>query len=140
MVKLSRDAKLLRNFLFVYIIADIFLTPLGGLETRPISQVTTTGYATLGLLFVGLVLNIISLVMIFRTPRRSPVLAAIGSTLYFPAAIADAGGLFSSSTRPLGIAYVEVIEGVVAFAVIILAVRLSREKPESQTGSATTAS
>ena len=140
MVKLSRDAKLLRTLLFVYIIADIFLTPLGGLETRPISQVTTTGYATLGLLFVGLVLNIISLVMIFRTPRRSPVLAAIGSVLYFPAAIADAGGFFSSSTRPLGIAYVEVIEGVVAFAVIILAIRLNREKPESQTGSATTAS
>jgi hypothetical protein len=137
-VKLSRDAKLLRTLLFVYIIADIFLTPLGGLETRPISQVTTTGYATLGLLFVGLALNIISLVMIFRTPRRSPVLAALGSALYFPAAIADAGGLFSNSTRPLGIAYVEVIEGVVAFAVIILAIRLNREKPERQTSPATT--
>jgi hypothetical protein len=134
---LSRDAKLLRILLVVYIIADIFLTPIGGLETRPASNVTTLGFATVGLLFVGLALNSVSLGFLFRTPRRSPVLAIVGSLLYFPAAIVDSTGLFSSLQRPLGIAYLEAIEGVVALAVIVLAVRLHKEKPEGSTSSGT---
>ncbi len=140
MVKLSRDAKLLRNLLVVYIIADIFLTPIGGLETRPSANITTVGFATVGLLFVGLALNIFSLVWIFRSPRRSPLLAFIGSALYFPASIADSSGLFSTIQRPLGIAYLEAIEGVVALALIILAVRVSKENPKGQASSATIAS
>jgi hypothetical protein len=137
LLKLSRDAKLLRNLLVVYIIADIFLTPIGGLETRAPSNITTLGFATLGLLFLGLALNVSSLALLFRNPRRSRVLALIGSALYFPAALADYTGLFANLPRPLGIAYLEVVEGVVALGLIILAVRLRKQNSESQTSSGT---
>ena len=51
MGKLSGTVKALVAALVVYIVADFFLTPLGGLETRPVSGVTPIGFATLGLIF-----------------------------------------------------------------------------------------
>ena len=115
----------------VYIVADFLLTPLGGLETRPVSDVTTTGIATLGLLFTGLGLNVICLVLILRYYRRAPIFGMIGSLLYFPAAIADQTGQFSSLTPPTGITYVEVIEAIVAIAIIGLGAIILREKLEA---------
>ena len=83
------------GLIIVYIIADFLLTPLGGIETRPIPDVTTTGLATLGLLFIGLGLNVICLVLLLRGYGRAPIFGVIGSLLYFPAAIADQTGQFS---------------------------------------------
>jgi len=119
------------GLLIIYVIADFLLTPLGGLEIRPIPDVTTTGIATLGLLFTGLALNVICLVLTFRRYRRAPIFAMIGSLLYFPAAIADQTGQFSSLTPPTGITYVEVIEAIVAIAIIGLGAIILREKPEA---------
>ena len=131
MEKLSRQAKYLRNLLGVYILFAVFLTPIGGLETRPPSNITALGFATLAIFFVGLALNAAALILIFRNPRRSPVLSIVGSILYFPVAITDQAGLFSSLRPPLGIDYLEAIEGFVAIAVIFLAVRARREKPRA---------
>ena len=119
------------GLLIIYVIADFLLTPLGGLETRPIPDVTTTGLATLGLLFTGLALNVICLVLILRHYRRAPILGVIGSLLYFPAAVADQTGQFSTLTPPSGITYVEVIEAIVAIAIIGLGAIILREKPEA---------
>ena len=130
-MRLSRRASYLVGLLVVYIVADFLLTPLGGLETRPVSDVTTTGIATLGLLFTGLGLNVICLVLILRYYRRAPIFGMIGSLLYFPAAIADQTGQFSSLTPPTGITYVEVIEAIVAIATIGLGAIILREKPEA---------
>jgi len=130
-VSLSGKAPYMVGLLIVYIIADFLLTPLGGLETRPVADVTSTGIATLGLLFTGLALNVICLVSILRHYRRAPIFGMIGSLLYFPAAIADQTGQFSSLTPPTGITYVEVIEAVVAIAIIGLAAIVLREKPEA---------
>jgi hypothetical protein len=121
------------GLLIIYVIADFLLTPLGGLETRPIPDVTTTGLATLGLLFFGLALNVICLILLLRHYRRAPIFGMIGSLLYFPAAIADQTGQFSSLTPPTGITYVEVIEAIVAIAIIGVAAIILREKPEAQT-------
>src|SRR5207245_11520612 len=52
-----------------------------GLETRPVSNVTTLGFATLGLLFIGLALNIASLILILRHYKRSPIFGIVGSVL-----------------------------------------------------------
>ncbi len=131
MVKLSRNANYLARFLVVYIIADILLTPLGGLETRPVSNVTTIGYTTLGLLFVGLALNVTCLVLTLRHYKRSPIFGIIGSILYYPAAIADQTGQFSSLPAPAGITYVEIIEALVAIGIIILGILVLQEKPEA---------
>jgi len=119
------------GLIIVYIIADFLLTPLGGIETRPIPDVTTTGLATLGLLFIGLGLNVICLVLLLRGYGRAPIFGVIGSLLYFPAAIADQTGQFSTLTPPTGITYVEVIEAIVAIAIIGLGAIVLREKPET---------
>jgi hypothetical protein len=83
------------------------------------------------LLFTGLALNVICLVLILRSYRRAPIFGVIGSLLYFPAAIADQTGQFSSLTPPTGITYVEVIEAIVAIAMIGLGAIILREKPEA---------
>ena len=130
-MNLSGKARYMVGLIVVYIIADFLLTPLGGLETRPVADVTSTGIATLGLLFTGLALNVISLVLILRRYRRAPIFGMIGSLLYFPAAIADQTGQFSSLTPPTGITYVEIIEAIVAIAIIGLGAIVLREKPEA---------
>jgi len=130
---LSRKANYFARFLVIYIIADFLLTPLGGLETRPISDVTTLGVTTLALLFLGLGLNVISLVLTLRHNGRSPIFGMIGSVLYFPAAISDQTGQFSTLTPPTGITYVEVTEAIVAIAIIVLGALVLREKQETQT-------
>ena len=119
------------GLLAIYIIADFLLTPLGGLETRPVADVTSTGIATLGLLFIGLGLNVICLVLLLRRYGRAPIFGMIGSLLYFPAAIADQTGQFSSLSPPTGITYVEVIEAIVAIAIIIIGALVLQEKPEA---------
>ena len=119
------------GLLAIYIIADFLLTPLGGLETRPVADVTSTGIATLGLLFIGLGLNVICLVLLLRRYGRAPIFGVIGSLLYFPAAIADQTGQFSSLSPPTGITYVEVIEAIVAIAIIIIGALVLQEKPEA---------
>jgi hypothetical protein len=133
LAKLSKKASYMARLLVVYVIADFLLTPLGGLENRPISDVTTVGFTTLGLLFVGLALNVICLVLTLRHYRRSPIFGMIGSVLYFPAALADQTDQFSTLTPPTGITYVEVIEAIVAIAIIVLGALVLREKPEAQT-------
>src|SRR3989475_12132585 len=50
MAKLSTEANYMARLQIIYVIGDFALTPLGGLETRPVSNVTTLGFATLGLL------------------------------------------------------------------------------------------
>jgi hypothetical protein len=131
--KLSRKANYMALLLVVYVIADFLLTPLGGLETRPVANVTTTGVATLGLLFTGLALNIICLILILRNYKRAPIFGILGSLLYFPAPIAEFTGQFSSLKPPLGIAYLEVIEAIIAIAIIGMSALILREKPEAQT-------
>jgi hypothetical protein len=133
LVKLSREAGIMAGLLVVYVIADFLLTPLGGLETRPVSQVTTLGVATLGLLFTGLALNIICLVLLLRHHKRAPIFGIIGSLLYFPAAIADQTGMFSSLSPPTAITYVELVEAIIAIATITMGALLFRKKLEAQT-------
>jgi hypothetical protein len=117
-VKLSIAAKLLVPALVAYIVLDVLLTPAGRLETRPVAEVTVIGFITLGLLFVGLVLALISLVLLYRRSRRAAVVAIVAAALYFPAALVDQTGLFSSLRPPTAIARLELAQAVVALVVI----------------------
>ena len=99
---LSGSVNALVAALVVYVVADFFLTPLGGLETRPVSGVTPTGFVTLGLIFAGLVLAVISVVLLFRGSRHSGITAAIAAVLYLPAPFIDATGIFSKFPAPIG--------------------------------------
>jgi hypothetical protein len=113
-MKLSTAARILAVTLVAYVVCDILLTPPAGLETRDVAKVTGVGFATLGLLFVGLALGILAVVLLLRRSRRSPMVAIVAAVLYFPAFIAEQTGLFSGLRPPLGIARVEVVQAVVA--------------------------
>ncbi len=115
----------------VYLVLDFFLTPFGGLETRTLANTTTTGYATVGLLFVGLALIIASLVSLAIGPRRSSILAIVGALLYFPAFLADYTGQFSASPAPSAIASLEIVQALVAIVVILVALQSRRDTARS---------
>jgi|ERR1700674_245989 len=129
-VKLSIAAKLLVPGLIAYIVLDILLTPAGQLETRPVADVTLFGFVTLGLLFVGLVLAVVSLILIYRGSRRAAVVAIVAAALYFPAALVDQTGLFSSLRPPTAIARIELAQAVVALVVIGLGAWARPRAPE----------
>ncbi len=118
--------------LAVYVVFDILLTPVGQLETRPVADVKVLGFVTLGLLFVGLALAVISLVLLFRSSPRAAMVAVAAGVLFFPAAIADQTGLFSSLQPPTGIARLELAQAVVALIAVGLALWMLRGRPPSQ--------
>jgi len=127
-MKPSGRSKILLSLLVIYILSDILLTPLGGLETRPPAQVTTLGLATLGLLFAGLALGVVSLVLLFYRPRRSPILAFIAGILYFPAFLAEQAGYFSSLRPPIAIETLEIVQALVSIVMILVALTVFRQK------------
>jgi hypothetical protein len=120
-MKLSIAAKVLAASLLVYVVGDILLTPLAGLETRPVAKVTTLGFISLGLLFVGLVLAVVAGVLVFRRSRRSPIVAIVAAVLYFPAFFAEQTGHFSAVRAPVAIEEVELVQVIVAVIVIAFA-------------------
>jgi hypothetical protein len=117
-MKRSSMAKVLAFILVVYVVLDVLLTPLGRLETRPVAEVTVIGFATLALLFAGLVLALFALNLLYRRSSRAAAAAIVAAVLYFPAVVADQTGLFSSLRPPAAIAGVELVQAVVAIIVI----------------------
>jgi hypothetical protein len=127
-MKPSGRSRILLALLVIYILSDLLLTPLGGLETRPPAQVTAFGLATLGLLFAGLALDVVSLVLLFYRPPRSPILAIIAGILYFPAFLAEQAGYFSSLRPPIVIETLEIIQALVSIVTILVALSIHRQK------------
>ena len=117
-MKLSTPEKVLAVTLVVYIVLDILLTPLARLETRSASDITSLGLATLGLIFVGLALAILSLVLLFRRSRRTAMVTIVAAVLCFPAALADLTGNFSSVRQPAAIELIELVQVVVALILV----------------------
>jgi hypothetical protein len=128
MSKLSGAGKVLVVLLVAYVVADILLTPLAGLETRNPALVTTLGFGALGLLFLGLLLAIVSIVLLFRGSRRASPLAVIGALLYFPAVVTELTGRFSKLSPPTAISRVELIQTLIAVLVIFVALWANRGK------------
>jgi hypothetical protein len=113
-MRLTNASRALVIVLVAYVVLDILLTPVARIETRPVSHVTGLGFVTLGLLFAGLALSIVSLVLVFRGSRRAALVAIIAAVLFFPAPLAELTGNFSSLRPPTGIAWIEVAQTVVA--------------------------
>jgi hypothetical protein len=127
-MKPSGRSRILLLFLVIYVVSDILLTPLGGLETRPPAQVTTLGLAALGLLFAGLALAVVSSVLLFYKPRRSPMIAIIAGILYFPAFLTEQAGYFSSLRPPIAIETLETIQAIISIVMILMALSVHRQK------------
>ena len=126
-VKLSDSARILAISLVAYIVLDILLTPPAHLETRPVAQVTCLGFVTLGLLFAGLALAVVSLVMLFRRSPRAASVAIVAAVLILPAVAAEQTGHFSNVQPPTAIELIELVQVVVAFVVIGSALRTRRQ-------------
>ncbi len=126
-MKWSTNAKVLAVILVSYIVSDILLTP-AGLETRPVSGITTLGFTTLAMIFIGLALIVASFAFLFRIPRGSPMLAIPGLLLYFPAFVADRTGLFASLGPPSAITVVEIAQAIIATVGILWAWKLLKQK------------
>jgi uncharacterized membrane protein (DUF2068 family) len=117
-LKQSTLERVLAVTLVAYIAFDILLTPVARLETRSASNITSLGLATLGLIFVGLALAIVSLVLLFRRSPRTPIVAIVAAALYFPCALADLTGNFSSVRQPVAIEVIELVQVVVALILV----------------------
>lgn len=117
-------ARVLAVTLLAYIVCDILLTPPAHLEARPPSLVTGLGFVTLGLLFVGLALAILSLVLLFRRSLRTATIAIVAAILYFPAVLAEQTGHFPSIRPPAAIEVVGLVQVVIALIVIGVALRI----------------
>jgi len=126
-VPLSGRARSLAIGLPLAVVLAVLLTPLGGLETRSIAETTALGLGTIVLFLVGLVLDVASVVALFRRPRTASILAFIGLILYFPIFIADSTGLWSSKPAPPAIVYLSIITAIVNVGVLFLATRVYRE-------------
>ena len=124
---LSGRARSLAIGLALAVVLAVLLTPLGGLETRSIAETTALGLGTIVLFLVGLVLDVASVVALFRRPRTASILAFIGLVLYFPIFIADSTGLWSSKPAPPAIVYLSIITAIVNVGVLFLATRVYRE-------------
>jgi hypothetical protein len=124
----SGKSRILLVLLIVYLILDILLTPLAGLETRPVTDVTAAGLITLGLLFTGLALGVVSVILLFYKPRRSPILAIIAGILFLPAVITDQAGYFSSLRPPAAIETVEIVQTLVSLITVFAAANIYRQK------------
>ena len=124
---LSGRARSLAIGLALAVVLAVLLTPLGGLETRSIAETTALGLGTIVLFLVGLVLDVASVVAVFRRPRTASILAFIGLVLYFPIFIADSTGLWSSKPAPPAIVYLSIITAIVNVGVLFLATRVYRE-------------
>ncbi len=133
---LGGKARTLAIGLVLASVLGVVLTPLGGLETRSIANTTTLGYVTVGLFLTGIVLNIVSIVLLFRKPRSASILASVGLILFFPVIVTDRTGLFSSQEAPPAIAYLEVITAIVLIAVLFLASRVYRDTASKGPGGA----
>ena len=114
----SNSERLLAVALVAYIICDILLTPPARLETRNPAYVTTVGIAALALLFLGLVLAVAALVLLFRRSERSSTVAIVAALLYFPAPLTELTGHFSSLRPPVAIAWLELVQAVVALIIV----------------------
>jgi len=70
----------------------------------------------------------VSLVLLFYRPRRSPILAIIAGILYFPAFLAEQAGYFSSLRSPIAIETLEITQALVSIVMILMPLSVRRQK------------
>jgi hypothetical protein len=123
-MKASRDAKILAVLLLLFVFCDLLLSPVG-FETRASAIFKDpSSLPWLGILFAGLILNVLSLILVLFRPRVASVLAMIGTVVYLVPLIADQLHIFTQLAPPPLIADVEGVTAVVLLGVFISAVRL----------------
>src|SRR6266540_4360914 len=119
-VTLSRNVLALAVALVVNVLLVILLTPLG-FETRPPNDLKTVGYIAIGTIFAGLILDLASIILLFRRARLASSLAIVGSILFFFPIFGDRLGSFFSVPIPPAINILEYVFFVVLLVTLFLA-------------------
>ena len=116
--------------LVVNILLVILLSPLG-FETRPPTDLKTVGYIAIGTIFVGCILDLASIILLFRKVRLASSLAIVGLMLFFIPIVGDQTGSFFSLPIPPVINTLEYIFTVVLLVTLFLAWMVYRESNPS---------
>ena len=117
--------------LVVNVLLIILLSPLG-FETRPPTDLKTAGYIAIGAIFAGFILDLASIILLFRRVRLASSLAIVGSILFFFPIIGDRAGAFFSLPIPPVINTLEYIFVPVLLVTLFLASKVYRDSRSSQ--------
>jgi hypothetical protein len=122
----SRSPLALALVLLANVVVVMLLTPLG-FESRPSTYLKPVGYVAIGTIFVGLIMDLASLVLLLRRARLASTLAMIGSVLFFFPIVGDQAGYFFSLPIPPVVNALEYVLVVVLLINLFLAARVRRE-------------
>jgi len=132
--QLSRNAIIFTIVMIVNVVIIILLTPIG-FETRRISELKPLGYVAITTIFVGLALDLTSIVLLlFKRVRvrLASSLAIISPILFFLIISIDRTGSFFSVPTPPAINTLEYLFTAVLIVTLIIASLVYREhKPAS---------
>ncbi len=116
---LSRNEKILAITFAVMSICGFLFTP-AGLETRPLSALRS--YALVPLFLAGTILDIISLILIFKKPRIAAITGIIAAVEYVFLAPGDqAQFFFVGVSVPVGITITEMVALIASIVVLLFA-------------------
>ena len=132
--KLSRNAIIFVIVMIVNVVIIILLTPIG-FETRPISALKTLGYIAITTIFIGLALDLASIViLLFKRGRvrLASGLAIISAVLFFLIISVDRTGAFFSAPIPPAITTLEYLLTAILIVTLFIAAWVYRgSKPDS---------
>src|SRR5258706_6523240 len=129
-MKLSRNVLALAVALVVNVLLVIRLSPLG-FETRPPTDLKTAGYIAIGTICAGLILDLASIILLFRRVRLASSLAIVGSILFFVPIVGNRTGSFFTVPSPPAINTLEYIFIPVLLVTLFLASTVYRESNPS---------
>jgi hypothetical protein len=126
--KLSRDIIILAIVMIVNVLVIILLTPIG-FETRPQSDLKTLGYIAIVSIFVGLTMDLASIILLFKKGRvrLASGLAIVSSVLFFLIIFVDRTGSFFSVPIPPAINTLEYLFIIVLIVTLVLASKVYRD-------------
>jgi len=118
-MKLSRNEKILAIAFAVMSICGILFTP-AGLETRPLS--TLRSYALIPVFLAETILDIATLILIFKKPRIVAVTGIVAAIMYVFLAPGDQAEIFFVGVPvPVGITINEIVALIASIVVLLFA-------------------
>jgi hypothetical protein len=118
-MQLSRNEKILAIAFAVMSVCGFLFTP-AGLETRPLSALRS--YALIPVFLAGTILDIASLILIFKKPRIAAVTGIVAAIMYVFLAPGDQAEIFFVGVPvPVGITINEIVALIASIVVLLFA-------------------
>ena len=117
-MQLSRNEKILAVAFAVMSVCGFLFTP-AGLETRPLSALRS--YGLIPFFLAGTILDIASLILIFKKPRIAAVTGIVAAIMYVFLAPGDQAEIFFVGVPvPVGITINEIVALIASIVVLLL--------------------